>query len=94
MPGLPVSDLPIGLGAYTKSMTFTTIKVSAATRDRLKAHAAQRGETLGVHLERLLDLAEREERFEALRAAMATTTAADQASYRHERDEWLDADLG
>lgn len=74
-------------------MTTTTIKVSAATRDRLKAHAAQRGETLGVHLDRLLDLADREERFEALRAAMAATSPADQASYQRERDEWLDADL-
>ncbi|MGD8151048.1 hypothetical protein [Ornithinimicrobium sp. Y1694] len=75
-------------------MTSTTIKVSTATRDRLKAHAAQRGETLGVHLERLLDLAEREERFEALRTAIAKTTAADRASYDRERGEWLDADLG
>lgn len=74
-------------------MTTTTIKVSAATRDRLKAHAAQRGETLGVHLDRLLDLAEREERFEALRAAMTAMSPADLASYQRERDEWLDADL-
>lgn len=75
-------------------MTSTTIKVSAVTRDRLKAHAAQHGETLGAHLERLLDLAEREERFNALRTAMATMTPEDRASYVRERDEWLDADLG
>ena len=74
-------------------MTATTIKVSRATRDRLKAHAALRGETLGEHLERLLDLAEREERFEALRTAIAGTTEDDRASYARERDEWLDADL-
>lgn len=68
--------------------------MSAATRDRLEAHAAQRGETLGAHLERLLDLAEREERFEALRVAMAATSPTDRASYVRERDDWLDADLG
>lgn len=86
---VPVS----GAARYTPSMTSTTIKVSTATRDRLKAHAAQRGETLGEHLEHLLDLADREDRFEALRAAMATTAPADLASYVRERDEWLDADL-
>lgn len=74
-------------------MTATTIKVSVATRDPLKAHAAQRGETLGEHLERLLDLADREERFGVLRTAIATTTDADRASYERERDDWLDADL-
>lgn len=78
---------------YTQSMTSTTIKVATSTRDRLKAHAAQHGETLGEHVERLLDLAEREERFEALRTAIAATTPEDRASYVRERDEWLDADL-
>jgi len=74
-------------------MTSTTIKVSRATRDRLKAHAALRGETLGEHVEHLLDLADREDRFDALRAAIAATPPADRASYVRERDEWLDADL-
>lgn len=74
-------------------MTSTTIKVSRATRDRLKAHAAQRGETLGEHVEHLLDLADREDRFDALRAAVAATPPSDRASYVRERDEWLDADL-
>ena len=74
-------------------MTATTIKVSMATRDRLKAHAAQYGEPLGAHLERLLDLAEREERFERLRDAIADTSAQGVAAYERERDAWLDADL-
>lgn len=74
-------------------MTATTIKVPVATRDRLKAHAARHGETLAVHVERLLDLADREERFETLRVAIAATRPAALASYEHERDVWLDADL-
>jgi hypothetical protein len=74
-------------------MTATTIKVPAATRDRLKAHAAQYGEPLAAHLERLLDLAEREERFAQLRDAITETTSEDLAAYERERDAWLDADL-
>lgn len=74
-------------------MTATTIKVSTATRDRLKAHAAQYGEPLSAHLERLLDLAERDERFERLGNAIADTSAQDLAAYERERDAWLDADL-
>ena len=35
--------------------------------DRLKAHADRRGESLGKHVEHLLDLADREDRFDALR---------------------------
>lgn len=74
-------------------MNATTIKVPVATRDRLKAHAARHGETLAVQVERLLDLADREERFVSLRAAIAETTPAALKSYEHERDAWLDADL-
>lgn len=74
-------------------MTATNIKVPVATRDRLKERAALRGETLAAHLDRLLDLAEREDRFTALRDAMAAMTPEARASYERERDEWLDADL-
>lgn len=74
-------------------MGATTIKVSVATRDRLKAHAAQYGEPLAAHVEQLLDLAEREERFERLRDAIAATSAEDLATYARERDAWLAADL-
>lgn len=88
--------MPLSLhldASHTLGMTVTTIKVAIATRDRLKAHAARRGESLGAHLERLLDLAEREERFEALRTAIAATGAGDRAVYDRETDAWLDADL-
>lgn len=74
-------------------MTLTTIKLAAATRDRLKAHAARHGESLGAQIERLLDLADREERFAALRAAIAATPPDALADYERERDEWLDAGL-
>lgn len=74
-------------------MTATTIKVSASTRDRLKAHAAAYGEPLGVHLERLLDLADREARFDAMHTAMAAAPIEVRVAYERERDEWLDARL-
>jgi len=68
----------------------TTIKVTTETRDRLKAQASVAGTSLGEHLARLADLADRHERLESLRVAIATTPA-DQAE---ERDgEWLAADL-
>ncbi|MCK0112467.1 hypothetical protein MWU75_09990 [Ornithinimicrobium sp. F0845] len=74
-------------------MTSTTIKVPSATRDRLKVHAARRGETLAAHIERLLDLADREDRFEQLREAIVATSSGGQVAYERERDAWLDADL-
>lgn len=74
-------------------MNATTIKVPVSTRDRLKAHAAAHGETLAVHVERLLDLADREDRFASLRGAIAQTRPEDLESYESERDAWLDADL-
>lgn len=74
-------------------MTVTTIKVPAATRDRLKAHAAEYGEPLGAHVERLLDLADRESRFEQLASAVEATVGAKLDDYSRERDEWLDAEL-
>ncbi|SDS53438.1 hypothetical protein [Agrococcus carbonis] len=74
-------------------MSLATITLSAATRDRLKVHAARRGESLGAQIERLLDLADREARFEALRAAIAATPPVALAEYDREASEWLDADL-
>lgn len=74
-------------------MTATTIKVSTATRDRLKRHAHQAGDSLGDHIDRLLDAAEREERFAAMRTRIAAMTDAERADYVAERDLWLDADL-
>lgn len=75
-------------------MTSTTIKVSRETRDRLKAQAAAAGLTLGQHLDRLADAADRGLRFEALRAAIAATPVDERESYDREAREWLDADLG
>ncbi|GEP38057.1 hypothetical protein NPS01_17200 [Nocardioides psychrotolerans] len=75
-------------------MTMTTIKVSPETRDRLKAQAAASRVSLGEHLSRLADAADRGLRFEAMRRAMDATPADALATYAAETDEWLDADLG
>lgn len=75
-------------------MTMTTIKVSTETRDRLKAQASATHVSLGEHLTRLAEAADRGLRYEALRAAIAATPADAWASYEAETNEWLDADLG
>lgn len=75
-------------------MTMTTIKVSTQTRDRLKAQASAGQVSLGEHLARLAEAADRGLRFEALRAAIAATPPEAMADYLRETDEWLDADLG
>ena len=75
-------------------MTATTIKVSSETRDRLKAQAARANLTLGEHLTRLADAADRELRFEAVRRAMSNASEEDLRSYEQETQEWLDAGLG
>jgi len=75
-------------------MTMTTIKVSTETRDRLKVQAAVARVSLGEHLSRLADAADRSLRFEALREALAATSPEVMADYAVETDEWLDADLG
>ena len=66
----------------------TTIKVSDEVRDRLKAQASRAHRTLGQHLDYLADLGEREARIAALRAAVATTSAEDLASWREETRAW------
>jgi len=75
-------------------MTSTTIKVSTETRDRLKAQAAAAQVTLGEHLSRLAAAADRGQRFETLRTAIAATPAPLMTDYETETHEWLDADLG
>lgn len=62
----------------------TTIKVSVATRDRLKLHASKNNLTLEEHLNFLEDLADRELRFDALRESMSKMTEEDWAAYREE----------
>lgn len=74
-------------------MPATTIKVSTETRDKLKAQAARSQVSLGDHVARLADAAERGLRFEAMRAAIAATPADARASYEAETEAWLDADL-
>lgn len=71
----------------------TTIKVSTELRDRLKAQAARDGLTLGDHLARLADEDDRRQRFEALRASIARTSAEDLASYRAETESWERTEL-
>ncbi len=75
-------------------MTATTIKVTAAVRDRLKAQAYSAHLTLGEHLERLADLADREARYAALAGAIEGMSDEQRADYRRESSTWVDADLG
>ena len=63
---------------------MTTIKLDSDLRDRLNAEARSRGVTAGSFVEELLETWLREQRFEAMRAAMARTSPADMASYLEE----------
>lgn len=70
----------------------TTIKVSTATRDRLKRQAAARGVTMGQHLERLADFGDRAERLDVLRRAVADTPPDVRREYDREAAEWQSLD--
>jgi hypothetical protein len=72
---------------------MTTIKVTPATRDRIKGHAQRADRTINDYLDMLIDLADRELRFDALRAAIANTSAEDMASWRDETDVWETVEL-
>ena len=74
-------------------MTATTIKVTAEVRDRLKAQASSAHLTLGEHLERLADLADREARYAALAGAIGAMSDEQRADYMRESAAWLEADL-
>lgn len=74
-------------------MTMTTIKVSTETRDRLKAQAQASNVTLGQHLTRLAEAADRSLRFEAMRQAIGNMSAENMAEYETEARSWTDADL-
>ncbi|WP_370246741.1 hypothetical protein [Nocardioides sp.] len=74
-------------------MPVTTIKVSTHTRDLLKRQAARVDLSLGDHVARLAEAAERGLRFEALRDAIAATPPDARDAYERERAAWLDADL-
>lgn len=71
----------------------TTIKVSTETRDRVKAHAARSERTIEQYINMLIDLADREQRWDALRAARANMTPSDWVSYNNEVSAWDRADL-
>ncbi|MGC1208560.1 MAG: hypothetical protein WA880_11455 [Ornithinimicrobium sp.] len=73
--------------------SLTTIKVASATRDRLKQGARSQGLSLGAYLDRLAADAERRERWDALRDAIAATTTEDMAAYAAETAEWERAEL-
>lgn len=75
-------------------MTMTTIKVDSETRDRLKSQATVAGLTLGQHLGRLADAADRAKRLDSVGAAVAASSAADLASWIAETEEWDAAELG
>lgn len=62
-------------------VTATTIKIDPALRDALNAEARRRGVTAGSVVELLWEAWLREQRFAAIRAAMASTSSADLVSY-------------
>jgi hypothetical protein len=66
----------------------TTIKVTTAVRDRLKAQAAADGQTLGEHLAYLADLGDRQLRFAMLKDAIDATPPEQLRSYREESAAW------
>lgn len=70
----------------------TTIKVSNEVRDRLKAQATRAHRTLGEHLAHLVDLADREGRFQDLRQAIAATPPQAMQSYADEVAAWEQLD--
>ena len=67
----------------------TSIKVSAATRDRLKDRADRLGYgSIDAYLNALVDGAEREEVLAELRATMARVTPQEWGEYMAEVSEW------
>ncbi|MFD4266242.1 hypothetical protein [Rhodococcus sp. NPDC058481] len=74
-------------------MPMTTIKLDTAIRDRLKEEARARGITLGTLLGELVSISERETRFAAIGAAIASTGEAELEDYLAETGEWDNATL-
>lgn len=72
-------------------MSPTTIKVSRELRDLLKRQAAEEHRTLGEHLAYLASLADKQHRFDRLRAKVDATSPDDLASYRQEAEWWESA---
>lgn len=67
---------------------MTTIKVTTATRDRLKAAARADRSTLEEFLDRLVSEHERRGRLSAMRAAVGATAPDVMAAYEAEAAEW------
>lgn len=65
-------------------MPATTVKVDADLRDRLLAEARREGRSVAQLLEAMLAERERAQRFASLRAAIASTSAADLDGWRDE----------
>lgn len=63
------------------------------TRDRLREQARRAHTTLGEHLTRLADAADREERFRELRRAMAATPPKLRQSHEEESQRWESTEL-
>jgi hypothetical protein len=71
----------------------TTIKLSRATRDRIKSNAAQQNLTIEEHLNFLEDLHAREQRWDAMRQALAQMTPQDWIEYHAESVNISGSDL-
>lgn len=69
-------------------MTMTTIKVDSDLRDRINDAARTRGVTAGALLRDVFGRWDREQRFAAIREAMARTPPERMASYLAEAAEW------
>lgn len=74
-------------------MTATTIKVDSRLRDALNAEARKRGQTAGSFLEHLLEMWLREQRFAAMREALAAASAVDLDSYAAETADFDQLDV-
>lgn len=62
----------------------TTIKLSKATRDRLKKSAARHSLSIEEHLNFLEDLHDREQRWDSMRDVLSRMSAEEWAEYKEE----------
>jgi len=62
----------------------TTIKVSPDTRDKLKVLAKSEACTIDQYLNKLIAMADREQRWDSLRASVAAMSAQDWEDYAQE----------
>lgn len=69
-------------------MTMTTIKIDSDLRDRINGAAREQGVTAGSFVELLFERWLRDQRFAAMREAMAQTPTEQLDSYRREVALW------